>query len=475
MGKMNSLLSNWRLKPAEARAILIIGDLIASYAALFVGIYFWWAGDAWLEVFNLEFFRLRVQLWFYFLPLLWLLFILETYDVHRSVSWRKTFRSILISGLIAMAIYLLVYFLADIPGKINRRAVGVFIMLSIGLTWIWRWYYIKLIISHGEQRRAFVIGAGSNGRALAEAYKQADPAPFNLIAYIDDNPDKIGQDIGGYKVIGSSANLLKLVEEFNISDLIVSITGEMKGETFKTILDLQERGVEVIRMPIIYEEITGRVPIHHLEYDWILRSFSDDVGSSMFYEFFKRGLDLLGSVTGLLIFGLFLPFVALAVIIDSGFPVFYRQERLGIRARSFKIIKFRTMRQDAESSGTALMAGENDPRVTKIGNFLRATRIDELPQFLNVLMGEMSLVGPRAERDQWVQTFEQEIPFYRARLLVKPGISGWAQINYGYAATVEDTSVKLEYDLFYIKHRSIFLDILIILRTFGTVFGRKGR
>jgi lipopolysaccharide/colanic/teichoic acid biosynthesis glycosyltransferase len=133
------------------------------------------------------------------------------------------------------------------------------------------------------------------------------------------------------------------------------------------------------------------------------------------------------------------------------------------------------MRQDAEKGGRAQMTGEKDPRVTRVGNFLRATRLDEFPQFWNVLRGEMSMVGPRAERAQWVATFQQEIPFYRARLLVKPGITGWAQINYGYAATVEDTSVKLEYDLYYIKHRSIMMDIVIMLRTVSTMLGGKGR
>ena len=133
------------------------------------------------------------------------------------------------------------------------------------------------------------------------------------------------------------------------------------------------------------------------------------------------------------------------------------------------------MRQDAEAEGKPQMAGENDPRVTRVGNFLRSTRLDEIPQFWNVLRGEMSIVGPRAERAQWVATFQHEIPFYRARLLVKPGISGWAQINYGYASKVEDTAVKLEYDLFYIKHRTIAMDLAIILGTVGTVLGRRGR
>jgi lipopolysaccharide/colanic/teichoic acid biosynthesis glycosyltransferase len=170
-----------------------------------------------------------------------------------------------------------------------------------------------------------------------------------------------------------------------------------------------------------------------------------------------------------------LPFLAVAIIIDSGLPIFYWQERLGRGGRQFNIIKFRTMRQDAETDGKPQMAGENDPRITRVGNFMRVTRLDEIPQFWNVLRGEMSIVGPRAERAQWVATFQQEIPFYRARLLVKPGISGWAQINYGYASTVEDTAVKLEYDLYYIKHRSIPMDFIIILRTVSTVLSRKGR
>ncbi len=467
--------STWRLKPGEQRALLVFGDFLMASVALLAGIYVWWAGDAWLQVFDLEFFRLRVQFWFYFLPFSWILLLIETYDLHRAANWTRTLRAILLAGLVALLIYLSVYFLAEIPGRVNRRAVGVFIALSTILTLVWRWYYIKLIISHGEQRRAFVIGAGSNGRTLAEIYRSIVPAPFNLIAYIDDDPTKLGTDIEGYTVIGNSETVGKLVDELMITDLIVSITGEMKGETFRTILELQEKGVEITRMPTLYEELLGRVPVHHLEYDWILRAFVDDINGGVIYEFFKRLLDIIGSIIGMVGFLVILPFVALAIVIDDGLPIFYKQERLGRGARSFDILKFRTMRRDAEKEGAAQMAGEQDPRITKVGNFLRVTRIDEIPQFWNVLSGEMSMVGPRAERAQWVATFEQQIPFYRSRLLVKPGISGWAQINYGYAATVEDTSVKLEYDLYYIKHRSVFMDIVILLRTVGTVLGRKGR
>jgi lipopolysaccharide/colanic/teichoic acid biosynthesis glycosyltransferase len=228
-------------------------------------------------------------------------------------------------------------------------------------------------------------------------------------------------------------------------------------------------------MPTLYEEMTGRVPIHHLESDWIIRSFTDQARVSGMYLLVKRLLDFIGGLAGLLIFFILFPFVALAILIDNGLPIFYSQPRLGQGGRQFKIYKYRTMRKDAEADGKVRPTEENDPRVTRIGNFLRVTHMDELPQFWNVLRGDMSLVGPRAERPELVQAFQKQVPFYRARLLAKPGLTGWAQINYGYVATVRDTEVKIEYDLYYIKHRSLAMDINIVLRTISTVLSRSGR
>jgi len=249
----------------------------------------------------------------------------------------------------------------------------------------------------------------------------------------------------------------------------------MMGSTFQTILDIQESGVGVTRMPTMFEEITGRVPIHHLESDWMIRSFVDETRVSAFYELGKRIVDLVGSVVGVAIFLLTLPLISLAIVLETGFPIFYRQERLGRGGRVFMLYKFRTMIKDAEPDGEARAAQVDDPRITRVGTILRKTRLDEFPQFFNVLRGEMSLVGPRAERDQLVAKYQKEIPFYRARLLVKPGISGWAQITSGYASSIFATALKLEYDLYYIKHRTVAMDITILLRTFGTVFGFKGR
>ena len=274
--------------------------------------------------------------------------------------------------------------------------------------------------------------------------------------------------------MGDSEHLLDLVEDYRISDVVIAITGEIKGETFQTVLDVQERGIEVTRMPIMYEELTQRVPIEHLETDWVIRSFVDQVRVSGLYEFLKRMMDIFGGFVGTLAFLFVFPFIAIAIILETGFPVFYSQPRLGKGAKLFNILKFRTMTQNAEAEGIKA-AEENDPRITKVGNFLRKTRLDEMPQFWDVLRGEMSLVGPRAERPELVAEYQKQIPFYRARLLVKPGLTGWAQINYGYVATVKETVVKLEYDLYYIKHRTLGMDFSIVLRTIGTVLRRTGR
>ena len=188
-----------------------------------------------------------------------------------------------------------------------------------------------------------------------------------------------------------------------------------------------------------------------------------------------RIVDLIGGLIGVAIFLFMMPFIGLLIFIDDGLPILYRQERLGQGAKPYKIIKFRTMVKDAEMDGKAQWASEGDQRITKLGRFLRKTHIDEFPQFINVLKGEMSLVGPRSERPSLIHDLQEDVPFYRARLLVKPGVTGWAQINYGYPETVDETINKLEYDLYYIKNRTIILDLRIILGTLPTIFGLKGK
>jgi lipopolysaccharide/colanic/teichoic acid biosynthesis glycosyltransferase len=255
----------------------------------------------------------------------------------------------------------------------------------------------------------------------------------------------------------------------------VAISGEMNGGMFQALLDAQERGVEITRMPVAYEELLGRVPIRWLEADWILRSFVDQARSRGFYELIKRLIDILGGLIGTLIFFVFLPLIAILVLLDDGWPIFYTQVRSGRGGQPYNLFKIRTMIREAEADGKPQWAKENDTRTTRTGRFFRKTHLDELPQFINVLTGEISLVGPRAERPELVDLFQKHIPFYRARLLVKPGLTGWAQVNQNYAAGIDETITKLEYDLYYIKRRSLALDLYILLRTPFTVLGFRGR
>lgn len=471
-----------RLRPSEQRTVLLVGDFIASAAATAGAVFFWYQYSLYRLIESglkpnvaERIIQIEVPFWFYLLPLVWLLLMVDSYELHTASNWRRTLRSIAVAPLMGLLGYSLLFTINIDPNSLPRIAVGAFLVLASFLTLGWRAIYIRLYTSSGLMRRVLVIGAGRAGRTLVEAYRKLNPPPFLLIGFIDDDPAKRSKSYHGFAVLGDTEHLLDLIEDYRISDVVVAVTGEIKGETFQTVLDVQERGVEVTRMPILYEELTQRVPIEHLESDWVIRSFVDQVRVSGLYELAKRILDILGGLFGTLVFIVLFPIIALAILLESGNPIFYSQTRLGKGGEVFKIYKFRTMKQDAEADGEAKVAVENDPRVTKVGNFLRKTRLDETPQFVSVLRGEMSLVGPRAERPELVAEYQKQIPYYRARLLVKPGLTGWAQINYGYVATVKETFVKLEYDLYYIKHRTLGMDFSIVLRTIGTVLRRTGR
>jgi exopolysaccharide biosynthesis polyprenyl glycosylphosphotransferase len=471
-----------RLRPGEQRFILLLGDFLAATSATAGAIYFWYQYSLYRLVESglsparaERLIQIDVPFWFYLLPLVWLLLMVESYDLHAAANWRRTLRGIAVAPIVGLLGYSLLFIFFVEPNSLPRIAVGAFLILASLLTLGWRAIYIRLYTSSGLMRRVLIVGAGKAGLSLADIYRRLSPPPFLLIGYIDDDPSKNGKSYQGFAVLGSSEHLLDIVEDYRISDVVVAINGEIKGETFQTILDTQERGVEVVRMPIMYEELTQRVPIEHLETDWVIRSFVDQVRVSGMYELFKRLMDILGGIAGVTILAVIYPFAALAILLESGFPIFYSQERLGKGGQLFKIYKFRSMWQDAEADGEAKFAMEKDPRVTRVGLFLRRTRLDEMPQFISVLIGVMSLVGPRAERPSLVAEFQKQIPFYRARLLVKPGLTGWAQINYGYVANIKETSVKLEYDLYYIKHRTLSMDFSIVLRTIGTVLRRTGR
>ncbi len=464
-------LVRWRMRPGERRALILMGDVLVAVLALGVALLAWGQRD-WLN-FSLDLLSERVPTWFFLLPILWLVINVEMYDIRRAGNRGDTLKGIALSAGVGTVLYLFVFFLSE-PNAMPRTGVAAYILSAALLTLLWRLLYIQIFTAPEFLRRVLIVGAGRAGSTLATIVRGMWPQPFHIVGMIDDDPEKIGTIIEGFPVLGPGSALIEIIEREKISDVIFAISNEMRPEMFQALLQAEEQGAEITTMPLVYEQLLGRVPIFLLQSDWILRSFVDQAHAHGLYELSKRLLDILGGLVGTLLTLLISPFIALMILIDSGRPVLFFQNRLGQNGKEYKIIKFRTMRNDAEIDGKARVTTENDDRITRAGKFLRKSHLDELPQFVNVLRGEMSLVGPRAERSELVNNLQAKVPFYRARLLVKPGITGWAQINFGYAATVEDTAVKLEYDLYYIKHRNLMLDLIILLRTVGQVIGLRG-
>jgi exopolysaccharide biosynthesis polyprenyl glycosylphosphotransferase len=467
--RINSKIQ-WRIRVRERRFILLVGDLIVSYLSVLVALFFWAQKD-WLD-FSLEFVDQRAPAWFYLLPLVWVIIMMDLYDIARANRRKDTLQGIATAALISFLIYLIVFFISE-PNSLPRRGVAIFIVSTTMLTILWRFIYIKVFTAPIFARRVLVIGAGKAGSTMACMLNKMTPPPYVIVGFIDDDTEKLNGCIEDYPVLGTSKELLSLIQERNISDLIFAISGEVKPDMLRNILLAEEQGIEVTSLPVSYEEIFGRVPIFLLQSDWILRTFIDQTRTSSLYETAKRLLDIvLSFLGGLALLALF-PVVAFTIMVDDGFPIFYHQPRVGKNGLPYRIYKFRTMVKDAEKSG-ARTASANDHRITRSGKLLRRSHIDELPQVINILRGEMSVVGPRSEQIELVERFQKELPFYRARLLVRPGLTGWAQINQRYATTTEDTAVKVEYDLYYIKHRNLMLDLTIIVRTVGSVIGFKG-
>lgn len=257
------------------------------------------------------------------------------------------------------------------------------------------------------------------------------------------------------------------------ADKVVISLAERRGVfPLQDMLNCKLSGIEVLDAPGIYERITGKLLLENINPSWFI--FCSGFKITFVLRAVKRLVDIVCSVLGLLVCLPFAPLVLLAIRLDSPGPVFFRQERVGQGDRPFVLYKLRTMRQDAEQGTGAVWASKSDPRVTRLGQFLRKSRIDEIPQLINVLRGEMSLVGPRPERPEFVQKLKEIIPYYSERHFVKPGVTGWAQVRYPYGASVEDALEKLRYDLYYIKNISMFFDLGIIFRTIGVVLLRKG-
>ncbi len=428
--------------------------------------------------------------WIVALGLFWVLMVLLVggYDLRLSSDpWTVTRRMASASACFA-GIYLLVFFLSanqpnsiyDVPflaGTPLLRVVPIlFLGSAIPLEIAWRVGYARLLTKSYFQHRVLIAGAGDAGLKLADAFHEGEALNVYLVlGYVDDDSDKLDQMIAGYPVHGNHDRLVDLVKRFSINEIVIAISHELQGGMFQAIMDSYEQGVQITPMPVMHERLTGRVPVEHVGNHWYVSLPVGATPPSWLYRSASRAIDLALAAAGLCLFTLVAPVVAICNRIWSPGPMLYSQVRVGKGGTLFRVYKFRSMIPDAEKYSGATWASEDDPRVTRIGHFLRRSRLDEIPQFWNVVRGEMSLIGPRPERPEFVNELAEQIPFYRSRHAVKPGLTGWAQVRYRYGASVDDALIKLQYDLYYIKHQSIILDLAILQQTLGVVLGLQGR
>jgi sugar transferase (PEP-CTERM system associated) len=324
-----------------------------------------------------------------------------------------------------------------------------------------------------HRRRVLVLGNGPEAEAAIQFLHRGATRGSALYAGTIPTPDEHGRraaDATGYSQVG---DLLKAVDEVNASEIIVAVRERRGGVLpLRQLLECRLRGVKVMDLQSFYEREQGSLHLNTMRASWLIFGQGFDQGRSR--DVVKRLFDVVVSLALIMLTFPVLLLAMLAVLLDGGRPVFYTQERVGEGGRIFRIIKLRTMRRDAEADGTPRWAGQKDARITRVGAFLRSTRLDELPQIWNVLAGDMSFVGPRPERPFFVERLAQQIPFYHVRHSIKPGITGWAQVRYTYTATVEDGAEKLQYDLYYVKNHSLLLDLLILVETVHVVLFGKG-
>jgi sugar transferase (PEP-CTERM system associated) len=343
--------------------------------------------------------------------------------------------------------------------------------LSMIGTYLVRLAYVRIADIRMFKRGILVLGAGTQAAAIDELERSGQSGRFRCVGYVPSDCEESA--IGDLALPSSGRSLLALATQEGASEIVVALKDRRSRLPIDDLLACRLHGIQVTQFATFMERETGRVELEALNPSWLI--FSDGFSAALrFQRLAKRGFDI---ITSLLFLGFTLPVSALAafaVFACDGGPIFYRQERVGQHGRVFRLMKFRSMRVDAEKDGVARWAQKADSRVTPVGGFLRRTRIDEIPQIYNVLRGEMSFIGPRPERPTIVEQLRREIPFYDYRHAVKPGITGWAQINYSYGASLEDARQKLKLDLFYIKNYSLILDLLILMQTVRVVLWAQG-
>ena len=397
-------------------------------------------------------------------------FFCEVYSKeHRSQGTELAAR-IAVELMAALLMLSLFYYIVPLA-MIGRG----YLSLTLGVYGIQQFVLRRGLLEFGRlpgfAQRVLILGVGP----LAETMEQAmglSRDNYVLAGFVQ--PENDVMTVPADLVVGRVEDIRELATRHRATELVVSLSERRGVLPVRELLKCKLSGINVLDAPCFYEKMAGKLLVEDIQPSWFI--YSNGFRNTPFRRFFKRILDVACSLFGILVALPLFPLVALAVKLDSPGPALFKQKRVGERGREFFILKYRTMCQDAEKKTGAVWATENDPRITRIGGFLRKTRLDEIPQLFNVLRGDMSFVGPRPERQEFVSKLSETIPYYNKRHFIKPGVTGWAQICYPYGASEEDALEKLRYDLYYIKNYSILLDLSIILETVKTViYGRGGR
>jgi exopolysaccharide biosynthesis polyprenyl glycosylphosphotransferase len=428
-------------------------------------------------IFDLRYFKIDLVHWEWSLTLAFYLFffanVFELYDLKKASRINSTLRGVsYTASLTALAYLLTPYFTPVLPD--NRLQILYFIATITGSLMLWRALYIKLFASSRFNKRIIIVADAMDAVDIANSLKEADPN-YTIEGYINtDATLEIGHD-ERIPVLNTAEAMEKLQHE-NVSEIVIA-SANVEGitpEIYSWLIELVETGYSVREYTQVYEEMTDRVPVNFVGKDFYRYFPFARSNQNQLYRVYHRTFDIIVSSVGVLLGISILPFVLLGNLLGNRGPLIYTQIRVGRNRKTFEILKFRTMGIDAEADGEQFTV-KRDVRVTVFGKFLRKTRIDEFPQFYNILKGEMSVIGPRPERPVFVKALTEKIPFYETRHIVKPGLTGWAQVKANYGESQEDHLKKLQYDLFYIKKRSIFLDIRILVKTLSTLIFLKGQ
>jgi sugar transferase (PEP-CTERM system associated) len=405
------------------------------------------------------------------LVITFILYLGDLYNPRQILARRELMARVLTYLAMAAMIAAAVGFAVP-PLRLSRSAfLQVFLLTTPGLM-LWRAALLGAWSQQQMTLRVLVLGTGQVARLIA-GLEPTSARPFRIIGFLDDAPGAADMLPDGQVLLGKIQDLDSLVEETR-PDIVVIAQLDRRGcFPTKALLECRLRGIRVEDWPTFYEKAEGKILVTAVRPSWLI--FSDGFVKTPRTEIIKRLFDITLALAGLVLSLPLMLLAAVAVKLESSGPVFYRQPRLGKNGCVFILNKFRSMRQDAEKDTGPVWSEHRDPRITRVGQVLRRARLDELPQLFNVLVGHMSFIGPRPERPEFVAELQKQVPYYLERLAVKPGLTGWAQVKYQYGSSVEDAIEKLQYDLYYIKNLSLFLDLVIVLNTVQVVLFARGR